>query len=105
MPIEKKTEGTKTIELWEGKEVSLERPELLKDYDFICDLRKAKKDEDVATLVDMYFVLVGGEKVLEEVRQHIIAEKGIFDINELFKIVEKINGLFPKVPSSAQKRW
>ena len=104
MPVEKKEEA-KTIELWPGKEVKLERPELFKDFDFICDLRKARADQDVATFVSMLFVPIGGEQVLEEVRQHIIAEKGFFDAEELFKIVERINEAFPKAPLSAQKRW
>lgn len=95
----------KTIELWEGKEVKVTRPELLKDFDFITDLHKAQKEKDLATLVNMYFALIGGEEVFQETREHIIEEKGIFDINELYVIIEKISNAFPKASSPAQKRW
>lgn len=102
--IDKKTEN-KTVELWEGKQVEITRPELINDFDFITDLQKAQREQDLATMVDMYFALVGGEVVFNEVRQHVIEKKGFFDINELVKIVEKIGGAFPKATSPSQKRW
>lgn len=95
----------KSVELWEGKEVKVTRPELLSDFDFITDLQKAQKEKDLATLVNMYFALIGGEEVFQETREHIIEKKGIFDINELYVIIEKISNAFPKASSPAQKRW
>lgn len=98
-------EEIKTVELWEGKTVPVVRPELLKDFDFVAELAKAEKEGDFQTLVDMYFVLIGGEPVFAEVREHIIKEKGVFDIDELGKILKKIQEIFPKAQSPAQKRW
>lgn len=98
-------EETKTVELWEGKVVAIERPELVNDFDYITELNEAAKNKDLKTLTTMYFALIGGEKVFNEVREHIIAEKGIFDVNELYKIVDKINAAFPKAQSPAQPRW
>lgn len=103
MPVQKRE--NKTVELWEGKEVEITRPELVNDFDFITDLQKAQKEKDLATLVNMYFALIGGEEVFQETREHIIAKKGIFDINELNVILERISALFPKASSPAQKRW
>lgn len=103
MPVQKRE--NKTVELWEGKEVEITRPELVKDFDFITDLQKAQKDQDLATMVDMYFALIGGEEVFKETREHIIKEKGIFDVNELFEILQKISDSLPKATSPVQKRW
>ena len=100
-----KKEEVKTVELWEGKVVTVTRPELLKDFDFISDLTKAAKENDVQTIANMYFVLIGGESVFNEVREHIIAKKGIFDIDELTKVLKNIQDAFPKELSPAQKRW
>ena len=100
-----KKEEVKTVELWEGKTVPVVRPELLTDFDFIADLRTAFKDEDIKTIADMYFALIGGESVFEEVRDHIIEEKGNFDINEFGKVLNNIQAAFPKAQPPAQKRW
>lgn len=103
MPVEKAEK--KSIELWKGQEAVLKRPELLKDYDFINELNKAQRTNDFDTIVSMLFVLVGGEEVFNKVREHIIDEKGFFDIDDLKAILEKIWGLFPKAQSPAQPRW
>lgn len=95
----------KTVELWPGKTVELVRPELLNDFDFICDVQKAQKDNDVAECIRLYFVLVGGDEVYNEVRQYLIKKTGIFDVNGLLEIAEKIGALFPKAQSSSQRRW
>ena len=104
MPAEKKAEK-KEIELWEGYTVSVERPELLKDYDFITDLDEAYRKQDIKTVTTMLFVLIGGEKTLNDVREHIVAEKGYFDYEELGEITKKLQDLFPKASSASQKRW
>lgn len=101
-----KKEEVKTVELWEGKIVAIANERLLKDYDFITDLAEAEKNKDVKTLVSMNFALLeDGDKVFEDVRQHIIKKCGIFDVEELLKIIEKITEAFPKGASPAQKRW
>ena len=100
MPVK----ATKTIQLWEGKEVAVEREELLKDFDYMRDLQEKIKTNDLG-LVEQLFVLIGGEKTFNEVREHIIAEKGVFDYEELGKITEQLLELFPKASSSSSKRW
>lgn len=104
MPKELK-EDAKEIELWEGRTVRLEKPELLKDYDFVTDLDEAYRKQDLKTITSMLFVLIGGDKIFDEVREHIIEEKGFFDVEELGKITKKLQGLFPKATSASQKRW
>lgn len=94
----------KTVELWPGKTVEVVREDLFYDYDYIKELQEKLRNQDVG-LISMLFVLVGGEPVLDEVRQHIIAEKGIFDVRELGKITKQILALIPKASSPAQKRW
>ncbi len=100
-----KSGETKKITLWEGYEVNVERPELLKDFDFITELDEAYKKQDIKTITTMLFVLIGGEKTLNEVRNHIVEEKGYFDYEELGKITQKLQELFPKDSSASQKRW
>lgn len=100
-----KSGETKKITLWEGYEVSVERPELLKDFDFITELDEAYRKQDLKTITTMLFVLVGGEKTLNEVRNHVVEEKGYFDYEELGKITQKLQELFPKDSSASQKRW
>lgn len=94
----------KTVELYPGKKVKVAREYLLRDVDFIRDLTKAKKEQDFGTIIDMTFALLE-EGALETTRQHIIKEKGYFDIEELGKVLERINAAFPKAYSPAQKRW
>lgn len=96
----------KTVELWDGKAVAIANEQLLKDYDYIVDLNKASNNNDIETLISMTFALLeDGESVFDEVRQHIIADKGYFDAEELMGIVKKIQAAFPKAASPAQKRW
>ena len=104
MPAEKK-EDKKSIELWEGYTVTVEHPQLLKDFDFITDLDEAYRKQDLKTITTMLFALIGGEDTLNAVREHIIEEKGYFDYEELGKITKKLQDLFPKVSSASQKRW
>lgn len=96
---------SKTVELWDGYEVKVERPELLKDFDFITDLDEAYRKQDLKMITTMLFVLVGGEKTLEAVREHVIEDKGYFDYEELGKITKRLQDLFPKASSASQKRW
>lgn len=98
-------EEIKTVELWEGKIVPVQRAYLINDFDFVTDLQKAGREKDFKTLVDMYFALIGDDKLIDEVREHIVEEKGFFDVEELGKILEKIQAVFPKAQSPAQKRW
>ncbi len=93
----------KTIELWEGYEVEFNE-ELADDFDFALDLAKAEKESDMAELISMYFALVGGEKVFEDTKEHIIKETGHFSSKALSEIILKISSLFPKVGNRAQKR-
>ena len=104
MQKESKQPEQKTVELWEGKVVPVEREYLIKDVDFIRDLTKARKEQDFGTIIDMTFAVVG-ENTFEETRQHIIEEKGYFDVDELSKVMERIASVFPKASSPAQKRW
>lgn len=100
------TKEQKTVELWPGKVVAVAHPELVKDFDYICEFNKAQKEQDIATIYQMLFALLdNGEQVFQEVREHIIAEKGVFDYEELAKITKKLNDVFPKASSPAQPRW
>lgn len=101
-----KKEEIKTVELWDGKVVAIANAQLVKDYDYIVELNEASQKQDIRTLVSMTFALLeDGDAVFDEVRTHIIAEKGVFDVNELMGIVKKIQAAFPKDASPAQKRW
>lgn len=102
MPV-KKTEK-KTIELWPGREVEIVREELLRDLDYIMDLQKQLKENDL-NVIHTLFALIGGEETLNELRQHIIEEKGVFDYEEVGKVTKKLLDLLPKAPSSSSKRW
>lgn len=93
----------KTIELWEGYEVEVDL-DLVDDFDFICDLDKARREEDIAELITLYFALVGGEKVYEDVKKHLIKETGRFSVTGLREIIDKIDSVFPKAGNRAQKR-
>lgn len=94
----------KKIELWDGFSVKVERLDLLSDYDFIKDLQKKAAARDIS-YIEQLFYLIGGEATFEKVREHIIEEKGVFDINELAKISEKLMALFPKASSPSRKSW
>lgn len=102
MPV--KAEEKKTIELWPGEEVEVSRIELLRDLDYIRDVQKQLKDNDLS-VIDTLFALVGGEETLNKLRSHIIEEKGVFDIDEVSKVTKQLLELFPKASSSSSKRW
>ena len=93
----------KKIELWEGYETEVD-DKILNDFDYITDLNKAEKENDLAELISLYFAAIGGEKVYEETRKHIIKEKGYFATDALLEIIQKINDQFPKAGNRAQKR-
>ena len=92
------------IELWDGYEVEVD-DKILNDFDYITDLNKAEKDNDLAELISLYFAVIGGEKVFNATRKHIIAEKGYFATDELLNIINKINDRFPKAGKRAQKHY
>lgn len=94
----------KTITLWEGEEVEISRPELLKDFDYLKDIQKAAKNGDME-IITLLFVLIGGEETFNKVREHLIEEKGVFDIDELGKITNQLLDLFPKQKASSSKRY
>ena len=93
----------KKIQLWEGYEVEFNE-DLADDFDFVTDLATAEKNSDIAELISMYFALVGGEKVYQDVRKHIIEETGRFSSKALAEILTKISEAFPKVGNRALKR-
>ncbi len=93
----------KTIELWDGYEVEV-KEQLLDDFDYVSDLSKAQRDNDIEELMSMYFALVGGQEVYDKVREHIEAETGHFSLAELRKIIKKIDTLFPKAGNRAERR-
>lgn len=87
----------KTVELWEGYIVEIANEQLINDYDYVVELNEAKNNGDIRTIFNMEFALLkDGQKVFEDVRQHIIEETGIFDIKRLLEIVEKISDALPK---------
>lgn len=94
---------SKKIELWDGYEVEVNE-KLLDDFDFQQDLAEAQRENDLPTFVSMIFAIVGGDKVYEDVRAHITAEKGYFSTEAVLKVVEKIGEAFPKAGNRAQKR-
>ena len=101
-----KKEEVKTVELWEGKTVKVANEQLTRDYDFITELNDAQRNNDIKTIVNMEFALLeDGENLFNEVRDHIIEETGVFDIQELGEILKKIDAVFPKATSPAQRRW
>lgn len=102
MPV--KNEEKKFITLWEGKEVEVTRPDLFKDLDYVRDLQKQLKENDLG-VIDTLFAVIGGQKTLDEYRNHVIEEKGIFDIDEVAKVIQQILALIPKASSSSSKRW
>ena len=97
------TENTK-IELWEGYEVEVNE-QILNDFDYISDLNKAEKENDLAGMITLYFAAIGGEKIYNDTRKHIIKENGYFATDKLLEIINKINDQFPKVGKRAQKQY
>lgn len=102
---EKKKNDDKNVELWPGKTVEVKRAYLVKDFDFIRDLSTARKEKDFGTIVNMTLALVDDDKLLDEIREHVVKEKGYFDVEALAEIIEKISSVIPKAQSPAQKRW
>lgn len=94
----------KKIKLWDGYEVEVNE-QVLNDFDYISDLNKAEKDNDLAEMISLYFAAIGGEKVFNATRKHIIEEKGYFATDSLLEIIDKINEQFPKAGKRAQKRY
>lgn len=92
------------IELWDGYEVEVNE-QLLNDFDYITDLNKAEKDNDLAEMVSLYFAAIGGEKIFNDTREHIIKEKGYFANDSLLDIINKINDQFPKAGKRAPKHY
>lgn len=101
MPVKKEF---KQIELWPGHMVDVTREDLLHDLDYLKDLQRQLKDNDLS-LVDTLFALIGGEETLSEFREHVIEEKGVFDVEEVGAVAKKLLELLPKAPSSSSKRW
>lgn len=93
----------KKIELWEGYEVEVNE-QLLDDFDFVQDLSTAVKNNDVAEITSLYFAVIGGESVFNKFREHVIEEKGFFDIKAVHDIFAKIDSKFPKAGNRAQRR-
>ena len=95
---------SRKIELWEGYEVEVNE-QILNDFDYISDLNKAAKDNDLSELISLYFAVIGGEEVFDTVREHIIEKEGYFSTDSLMSIVDKINDQFPKAGKRAQKQY
>lgn len=93
----------KTLELWEGYEVEFNE-KIANDFDFIQDLSTAVKENDLAGITTLYFALIGGEKVFNDFREHVIKERGYFDIKSVQELMAKVDAYLPKVGNRAQKR-
>lgn len=93
----------KKVELWEGYEVEVNE-QLLDDFDFQQDLAEAQRTNDLPTFVSMIFAVVGGDKIYNNVREHITEEKGYFSTDSVLEIVGKIGEVFPKAGNRAQRR-
>lgn len=95
---------SKKIELWEGYEVEVNE-QILNDFDYVTDLNTAEKNNDLAEMISLYFAAIGGEKVFEATRKHIIKEKDYFATDALLEIINKINDQFPKAGKRASKHY
>lgn len=95
--------NNKKIELWAGYEVEFDN-NIANDYDFIQDLSSAVRNNDLAEITTLYFALIGGQKVFDDFRQHVIDEKGFFDIKEVQALMAKIDAQLPKAGNRAQRR-
>ena len=94
---------SKKIELWDGYEVEFNE-QIANDFDFAQDLSTAVKNNDLAEIVSLYFALIGGEKVYNDFREHVIAEKGMFDTRSVQELLAKVDENFPKAGNRAQRR-
>lgn len=95
--------ANKKLELWDGFEVEVNQ-KLLDDFDFVADLSEAVEKNRITDLTSMYMALVGGNSVYEKIRSHIEQEKGYFSMDELLKIMAKIDTAFPKGGNRASRR-
>lgn len=95
---------SKKIELWEGYEAEVNE-QILNDFDYVTDLNTAEKNNDLAEMISLYFAAIGGEKVFEATRKHIIKEKGYFATDALLEIINKINDQFPKAGKRASRHY
>ena len=95
---------SKKIKLWEGYEAEVNE-KILNDFDYVTDLNTAEKNNDLAEMISLYFAAIGGEKVFEATRKHIIKEKGYFATDALLEIINKINDQFPKAGKRASKHY
>lgn len=95
---------SKKIELWEGYEAEVNE-QILNDFDYVTDLNTAEKNNDLAEMISLYFMAIGGEKVFEATRKHIIKEKGYFATDALLEIINKINDQFPKAGKRASRHY
>ena len=94
----------RTIELWEGYTVTVNE-DLLDDFDFMKEFNEAVNNADLGTMTAMQFALVGGDKVYQDVRQHIEAENnGRFSLKAITGITKKIMDAFPKAGNRASRR-
>lgn len=91
------------IELWDGYEVTVDT-DLMDDFDYVADLDKARRDEDVSAIMTMYFALVGGEKTYNDARDYLIKKTGHFSLKGLSEMIDKIDKCFPKAGNRAQRR-
>lgn len=96
-------ENCKKIELWEGYEVEVNE-QLIDDFEFAKDFNEAIREEDLSMLITMLFALVGGDKIYEATKDHIIETVGYFSMKELKKILDKIQAVFPKAGNRASRR-
>lgn len=94
---------SKKIELWDGYEAEVNE-QLLDDFDFSQDLAESQRTGNLPEFVSMIFAIVGGEKVYQDTKKHIIDEKGYFSQEALLEVVEKIGSVFPKAGNRAQRR-
>ncbi|MBR5495298.1 MAG: hypothetical protein IKV71_06700 [Psychrobacter sp.] len=94
---------SKKIELWDGYEATLD-DSLADDADFIQDLSTAIKDNDLATLISMYFALVGGDQTYNDAREYIVEKEGHFSFKAVQEIIKKIDDALPKVGNRASRR-
>lgn len=95
---------SKKIELWDGYQVEVNE-QILNDFDYIRDLNKAEKDNDLAEMITLYFAPIGGQKVFEATRKHIVEQEGYFATDVLLEMINKINDEFPKAGKRAQKHY
>lgn len=95
--------STNKIELWPEYEVEVNE-QLLDDFNFIRDLNEAQRTNNLADFVSMLFMIVGGQKVYDEVEAYITKEEGYFSQKRLLEIVEKIGKALPKAGVAVLKR-